>query len=222
VAAGVAVPFAEHLLVAGAGRVEVRTRDRKPVTTIAESCPSTRGQAVTRRGVVFGCADGALVVTEKGGAFTGEKVPYPHIVPETERAVDFQHRPGSTTLAAKAGGRGVWSLDVRAKAWTLLETGPVVAVNAVGEGGPVMTLTADGVLHGYDTTTGQQIAQTPLLTAPVPDSGDPPVIQVDPNRAYVNDAAARAVYEIDYNDNLRLARTLRLDLEPVHMVETGR
>ena len=45
---------------------------------------------------------------------------------------------------------------------------------------------------------------------------------VDTTRAYVNDAAGRKVYEIDYNDRLRLARTFRLDFAPTYMVETGR
>lgn len=45
---------------------------------------------------------------------------------------------------------------------------------------------------------------------------------VDPERAYVNDAAAQAVYEIDYSSGLRLARTLRTGVEPGLMVEAGR
>lgn len=219
---GVAVPYAEHLLVTGSDRVAVKTRDGKDVTTIEQACQRPRGQAVTRRGVVFGCADGALVVNAKDGSFTGEKIPYPRAVPEAERAVEFRHRPGSTVLAARAGQLGVWSLDVRAKKWALLETGPVVAVNAVGEGGPLLTLTADGVLHGYDVKSGKQIAQRQVLSASVPQGSVLPVIEVDPNRAYVNDAAARAVHEIDYNDNLRVARTIRLEIEPAHLVETGR
>lgn len=219
---GIAVPHAEHLLVAGSDRVTVKTRDGKDIATIEPSCQSPRGQAVTRRGVVFGCADGALVVTGKDGSFTGEKIPYPRAVPETDRATDFRHRPGSTVLAARAGQLGVWSLDVRAKRWTLLETGPVAAVNAVGEGGPLLTLTADGVLHGYDTKSGKQITQRQVLSAPVTEGGTPPVIEVDPNRAYVNDARGRSVHEIDYNDNLRVARTIPLEIEPAHMVETGR
>jgi ABC-type Mn2+/Zn2+ transport system permease subunit len=219
---GVALPYVEHLLVAGADRVAVKARDGKDVTTIEQACQSPRGQAVTRRGVVFGCADGALVVTGKDGSFTGEKIPYPRAVPEAERAVEFRHRPGSTTLTARAGELGVWSLDVRAKKWALLETGPVVAVNTAGEGGPLLTLTADGVLHGYDAKSGKQITQRQVLSAPVTDGDPAPVIEVDPNRAYVNDCRARAVHEIDYNDNLRVARTIQLEIEPAHMVETGR
>ncbi len=219
---GIALPYAEHLLVAASDRVAVKTRDGGDVTTIEQACQSPRGQAVTRKGVVFGCADGALLVTAKDGSFTGEKIPYPRAVPEAERAVEFRHRPGSTTLAARAGDLGAWALDVRAKTWTLLPIGPVVAVNAVGEAGPLLALTADGVLHGYDAKSGTPIAQRRVLSAPIAEGGAPPVIEVDPNRAYVNDAGVRAVHEIDYNDGLRVARTIRLEIEPAHMVETGR
>jgi hypothetical protein len=131
----VAVPFAQHVLSTSAHGVEVRDRRGEPVTTVDESCPVPRGEAVTGRGVVFGCQDGAL--------------------------------------------------------------------------------------HAYDTATGQETTRTALLAEPVGD-GPAPVIHVDTSRAYANDAAAKANYEIDYNDELRLARTFDLDIAPKYVVETGR
>ena len=56
----------------------------------------------------------------------------------------------------------------------------------------------------------------------LPEGAGSAVIEVDTTRAYVNDAAARKVYEIDYNDKLRLARTFSLGFAPTYMVETGR
>ncbi|MEU6644507.1 hypothetical protein ABZ863_18400 [Saccharomonospora sp. NPDC046836] len=218
---GVAVPFEQRLLVASGDGVAIHDRDGAPLATISEPCPAADGTAVTRRGVVFGCTDGALLVREDDGELVGEKIRYPWPVTEPERAREFTHRPGSATPAAPAGERGVWSLDVAAHAWTLLETGPVVAVNAVGEGGPLLVLTPDGVLHAHDPATGERTASRPLLDEPVP-SGIAPVIQVDTSRAYVNDPAARRVYEIDYNDDLRVARIFELDITPSHIVETGR
>ncbi|MFD0361316.1 zinc ABC transporter permease AztB [Nocardia sp. GCM10030253] len=218
---GAAVPYAEHLLVAlPGGRVEVRTRAGAPVTVAAEPCANPRGRAVTRRGVVFGCADGALVVTHRDGAFTGEKIRYPREVAAADRAVEFTHRPGSSTLTAKAGQQGLWLLDVRKKVWTLASVGPVLAVNTAGEGSSVLALTRDGVLHSFDPESGTETARIVLLD-PVADGATSPVIQVDSNRAYVNDAPRRSIYEIAYNDNLRIARTFTIDLAPTLMVETG-
>ncbi|OXM49416.1 hypothetical protein CFP71_30450 [Amycolatopsis thailandensis] len=225
--AGVAVPYGGHILasVADAGRplargVRVHDRQGKAVAEIPEPCPDLQGQAVTRRGVVFGCADGALLVTEKDGVFTGSKIPYPRDVTTQERATAFFHRPGAATLAARAGEMAVWFLDVGRRSWQYVETGPVAAVNAVGEGGSLLALTRDGTLRSFDGT-GKEQAAIPLL-APEAARTDGVSIQVDTTRAYVNNPLSADVYEIDYNDNLRRARTLKVGGKAGHVVETGR
>ncbi|MCO1574569.1 hypothetical protein M8C13_02205 [Crossiella sp. SN42] len=225
---GTAVPYRERVLasVAEPGQqhargVRVHDRQGKPVAEIATPCPELQGQAVTRRGVVFGCADGALLVTEKDGTFTGEKIPYPRQVGPAERATRFTHRPGSATLAAPAGERAVWVLDAARRTWRHLETGPLAAVNAVGEGAPVLALTKDGVLRAFDAATGAEQARTQLMP-PEATALATPGIQVDTTRAYVNNPSSGEVYEIDYNDNLRRARTLTVSGKASHIVETGR
>ncbi|MFD7518173.1 hypothetical protein ACFV85_25585 [Streptomyces niveus] len=220
--AGAVVPYAEHLLVASAGAerdtVEVRSRDGASVAAFDEPCASARGEAVTRRGVVFGCADGALLVSEDKGTFSATKIPYGRAVDAGERAVDFRHRAGSTTLAAKAGDDAVWVLDVTDRTWTRIGTGPVVAANTPGEGGPLLVLGEDGALSAYDIATRKRTARADLLTKGTASA----VVEVDISRAYVNDTGGRKVYEIDYNDGLRLARTFPVGFAPTHMVETGR
>nr|WP_240972472.1 hypothetical protein [Nonomuraea sp. FMUSA5-5] len=211
------VPYGERLLVAQDGAVQVRARTGEPGSEVG-TCADPAGTAVTRRGAVLGCADGALLVTERNGTFESEKIRYPHGTTEAGRARAFRHRPGSSTLAAKAGDHGVWVLDVTAGTWRLLRTGPVLAVNATGDDTPILSLTRDGVLRAHDPRTGKQTARTKLLTAPAATAA----IHVDTARAYVNDPAAKAVHEIDYNDGLRRARTLTTDLAPAHLTETGR
>ncbi|UED87841.1 WD40 repeat domain-containing protein [Streptomyces profundus] len=223
---GTAVPHAGHLLVtAGADTPDtVRIRDAagEPLATLDEPCPEAGGAAATRRGVVFACADGALLVAEEDGAFTGTPIPYPDGVEPAQRAQEFTHRPGSDTLAARAGDDAAWALDLAERTWTRIDTGPLTAVNAVGDGKTLLALADDGVLHAYDTDTGRRTASTPLLATPPDDAAPAPVIEVDTSRAYVNDPAAGVVHEIDYRDDLRLARTLEPGLSPDHMVETGR
>jgi hypothetical protein len=219
-----AVPYKEHLVLPGAGaahdRVEIRDRKGGSVTTLGEACSEPRGTALTRRGVVLGCADGALLVSENGGTFGARKIPYGTAVAPAERAVEFRHRAGSTTLTAVAGQDAAWVLDVTERTWKRIETGPVAAVNTAGEGTPLLALGTDGSLSAYDLATGKRTTRTPLLPR-IPD-GPAPVIEVDTGRAYVNDPAGRKVHEIDYNDRLRKARTFSLDLTPTYMVETGR
>ncbi|MBT2421807.1 hypothetical protein J7F01_10710 [Streptomyces sp. ISL-22] len=225
--AGVVVPYAEHLLgVTDDGKVVVYDREGRRAALPDARCEEVRGDAVTRRGVVLGCADGALLVREDDGRFTAEKIPYGSDVPETERATAFRHRPGSDTLTAPAGDRAVWVLDVTERTWTRVRTGSVVFANTAGEGSVLMVLETDGAVHGYDIATGKQVSRTkPLLTG-APETGSDgdagPVIEVDRSRAYLNDSKGKRVYEIDYNDNLRIARTFDLDIKPALMVETGR
>ncbi|TDE51501.1 hypothetical protein E1295_18555 [Nonomuraea mesophila] len=216
--AAVAVPYAEHVVAAVGGEVRIMTRDGEPGRVVG-ACEDAAGAAVTRRGAVLGCAHGALLVTEEDGRFGSVRIPYPRVPSADRRAREFRHRPGSTILAAKAGDAGVWVLDVTARTWRRLTTGPAVAVNAAGDGMPVLVLTRDGVLHAYEPGSGEERARTELLRTPLTGT---PAIEVDTARAYVNDPAGRTVHEIDYNDGLRRARTFDPGFAPAHMTETGR
>ncbi|MFJ8148895.1 hypothetical protein ACIQ6R_28175 [Streptomyces sp. NPDC096048] len=229
--ASAVVPYAEHLLTLtddedGSTKVAVLDREGKRVASPDAACEDPRGDAVTRRGVVFGCADGALLVREEDGGFAAERIPYGADVPAAQRASHFSHRAGSDTLTAPAGARAVWVLDVTERTWTRVKTGPVVSVNTAGEGSPLLVLQDDGALHGYDTATGKEVSRTKRLLTDVPDARADdtagPAIEVDRSRAYLNDPAGSRVHEIDYNDNLRVARTLDVDMTPVLMAETGR
>ncbi len=226
---GAVVPYEEHLLAfadeGGTPRLVVLDREGERVASPNVECEEPRGDAVTRRGVILGCAGGALLVRAQGGAFTAEEIPYGRDVPAKERATAFRHRPGGDTLTAPAGDDAVWVLDVAERTWTRVETGPVVAANTAGEGSPLLVLETDGSLHGYDVATGERTARTkPLLTGGkrAGTDGSAPVIEVDRSRAYVNDPEGKKVFEIDYNDGLRIARTFDLDVKPVLMAETGR
>lgn len=222
---GPVVPYEGHLLtLVGKGdtaKLTVLDRKGKRVTTPDAACEDPKGDAVTRRGVVFGCADGALLVREENGKFTAESIPYEKDVPEAERATEFRQRPGSDTLTAQADD-SVWVLDVGERTWKQVDTGTVVAANTAGEGAPLLVLEADGRLHGYDIGTGEETGRTKKLLTGRPDTTNPPVIEVDRSRAYVNDPDGKRVFEVDYNDDLRIARTFDVDIAPALMAETGR
>ncbi|PNG21790.1 hypothetical protein [Streptomyces cahuitamycinicus] len=226
---GAVLPYEEHLLAFEnkGGTTELVVLDRKGerVASPDVTCEEPRGDAVTRRGVILGCAGGALLVRAQGGSFTAEEIPYGQDVPAQERATAFRHRPGSDTLTAPAGDDAVWVLDVTERTWKRVDTGPVVAANTAGEGSPLLVLENDGSVHGYDIATGKQTARTKSLLTEEEGAGADgrsPVIEVDRSRAYVNDPEGKKVFEIDYNDGLRIARSFDLDVKPVLMAETGR
>ncbi|MDJ1132178.1 hypothetical protein [Streptomyces iconiensis] len=225
---GPVVPYEGNALVpvsgpGGSTVIEARDKRGRTKTTLKEKCRDLRGAAVTRRGVVFGCADGALFVKSASGKPAAEKIAFGRKVAADERPESFQHRSQSTTLTAKAGDKGVWILDVADRRWKLIETGPVIAANTAGEGAPLVALDRSGTLKSYEISDGKEIASKKILKDPPgKKEGDRTVVEIDANRAYVNDIGARKVYEIDYNDDLRKARSFALDFTPSHMVETGR
>ncbi|MGW1739421.1 zinc ABC transporter permease AztB [Nocardia sp. NPDC001965] len=217
---GAALPFGGGLLVSdtGAGRIQVRDRNNALVQVLEPPCPHPGGQTVTRRGAVFSCADGALVVTEREHRFAAAKLPYP--VGTTGSTARFFHRRGSDVLVVVRDSR-VLVLDLGRREWRPIGTGPVVAATTAGAGTDVLTLDPAGVLHSYDPETGAETAQRALLPGPL-DPAMPPALLVDAERAYVNDPAGRRIHEIDYADGLRIARTFDLEITPDLMVETGR
>ncbi|UNZ16082.1 hypothetical protein [Streptomyces sp. 891-h] len=225
---GPVVPLGELALVpvAAAGSdtaLEVRDRNGRKKASLDEKCPGLRGAAVTRSGVVFGCADGALFVTEKGKKPRAEKIPFGREVPAAERPDAFRSRSQGTTLTAKAGDKGVWVLNVTERDWKLLETGPAAAVNSAGAGMPVLVLKKSGTLKAYDASDGRETASRRILAKSSSEKDAArSVIEIDAGRAYINDTAAKKVHEIDYNDDLRKARSFPVDFTPSEMVETGR
>ncbi|WP_344137504.1 hypothetical protein [Saccharopolyspora halophila] len=210
-----AVPYEQRVLAVDHGVVRVLDRDGTETARITEPCNEPAGTAVTRRGVVFGCTDGALLVSADDGQFHGEKIAYP--AGGQPRATEFHQRPGSDTLAALAGTDGAWLLDLSERSFRHVPTGPVAAVNAVGAGGSLLAVGTDGIVRAY-REDGTEIARNQVI-AP---GGPPPSIRIDTSRAYVNDVTAGTVHEIDYNDGLRIARSFRLGGRASHVVETGR
>jgi hypothetical protein len=115
----------------------------------------------------------------------------------------------------------VWVLDSRQRTWTPIPVPDAVATNTAGDG-TVLILRRDGSLSAFDVNTRAETARMLLIAGGVPAEGPQPVVDLDSDRAYVNNAAAKEVYEIDYADGLRIARTLRTEVTPGLMVEAGR
>ncbi|KWX23336.1 ABC transporter [Mycolicibacterium wolinskyi] len=182
-------------------------------------CPDTTGASMVSGALIFGCADGAVRIAKRAGKLTADPMPFGNTRPATKLG-RLSHRYGGSTLAAVTADE-VWVLDGRRGAWASVRVPGAITANAVS-GDSVLVLTADGQLRRFDTKTGTQAAAVPLFSGPVPSVEPTPVIEVDADRAYINDAAARVVYEVDYGDGLRLARTLKTSIAPGFMVETGR
>jgi hypothetical protein len=222
VTAELVAPFEATTLVASGGTVSVL---EQPGTQI--SCADPLGTIATRVGVVIGCEDGAVLAVMDADTVSLERVPYPSEVAEADRAVEFRGRPGRPTVAALAGTSGFWMLDTRERTWTRMPTDtPLLAVAAADDtGGNVVALASDGRFLTLDGETGATRAATePLLTATVADATLLAGVEltVDASRAYLNAAAEGVVFEIDYADGARIARSFEVPASPLFFVETGR
>ncbi|GAB3618436.1 lipoprotein [Okibacterium endophyticum] len=216
---GVAVPVGDAVLRSTTGGDELPSGlelvDGDEIRPVEVTCTRLSGTTVTRRGILFGCAEGAVLIDDE--TLEATTIPYPDGTPAESLARSFAHRPASTVIAALADN-GVWSLDLDALSWMLLPVTDPVAVSSAGAGMPVLALDGAGTLHAFDPATAEPIASAPLLES-VPDEGVS--IVVDTDRAYVNDPHAGVIHEIDYLDDLREARVLTPDVRPDLIVETG-
>ena len=213
----VLLSFGEQLVAGTTGGVRVLDADGQP-TGAEAACAAPAGGIVTRAGAVVGCEDGAVVVGEDGEAAA---VALPD---GAERPTAFSARAGRPTVAGLAGDRGVWLLDTRERAWTLLPTPePVVQATAVDDKDEnVLALTADGRVLVVDGVTGAvRAASTPLVGASLA-AGQPVSLIADQQRAYLNGPTEGRMWEIDFVDDARVAREFTPESTPLFFAETGR
>ncbi|BBZ04502.1 hypothetical protein MCHIJ_39390 [Mycolicibacterium chitae] len=213
-----AVPYGSRLVTVTAdGRLQVT--DESGTSAVAGECPEVTWALASRRAVSFGCATGAVRVTGGAGELTTTAMAFPPDAP-AQAPAQMASRDRADVFAGLSAGT-VWVLDSRQRAWTVIPVHNAVATNTAGDGS-VLVLRRDGSLSSFDVDTRTETARVPLIADGVPTDGFPPVIDIDSDRAYVNSAATKEVYEIDYADGLRIARTLRTEVTPGLMVEAGR
>lgn len=225
--AGLVVPVGSFALIthgsSGVG-TEVRGYTAEgEATGLEEPCVNPAGTITTRVGAVIGCEDGALLAHVEGDELQVERIPYP-IGTTAPAAESFDNREGRPTVAALAGSEGIWLLDTRKRSWTLLPSPiPLVQVTAVDdEEGHLLALAQDGRVLVLDDERGAVLAETAPLVGESLSAGMAPMLIADQRRAYVSAPAEHRIYEIDYADAARIARTFDTATEPAFVAETGR
>jgi len=229
---GLVVPVGSYALVTE-GRGETTTLVGHTAdgdeTGLREACPDASGTITTRVGAVVGCSDGALLATVDDDELVVEHIPYPAGTALSSGgtaapATAFDNREGRPTVAGLAGSEGVWLLDTRARAWTLLPAPtPLVTVTAVDDADQrLLALAQDGRVLVLDGTTGQVVAETAPLVADSLAAGRTPTLIADQQRAYLSAPAEGRLFEIDPADGARIARSFETATEPAFVAETGR
>ncbi|SCX58204.1 hypothetical protein SAMN03159343_3729 [Klenkia marina] len=218
---GAVIPLGNRVVVTDPTSVTALDSSGEPLPGDGVECIDPRGGLATRVGVVVSCADGAVLATGTDDGVDFERIPYPAPVADADRAAALDNRPGRPSVAAPAGTGGVWLLDTRAREWQLLPTDTpwVTAVAADDDADRVVGVDTAGRVVVLEPASGTTTASEPLLPVDRLDEVD---LQVDPDRAYVNVPGAGQLLEIDYADDVRLARTFPTAVDPAHLAETGR
>lgn len=210
---GFAVPYSDGLLLARDGHLEF-TDSNGETKGVRAACREPGGSAMMRKKVAVSCAEGVVLFSVTGEDVSGEVLPY---APGHARATTFGNRPRSNAAAAPAGN-GAWVLDSSAQTLTWLPApGEVAAALGTGRDDVVLVLDADGTLRSLRAPAGEQIADSVISGATASAT-----VVADTSRAYINAAYEKAIIEIDYADNLRIARTLATTSTPDLLVEVGR
>ncbi|RII95378.1 ABC transporter [Clavibacter michiganensis] len=223
---GMVVPVGSTALVTegqGADATVVGYTAEGERTGLVEACPDAAGTITTRVGAVMGCSDGALLATVDGDELSVERIPYPDGT-TAPAATSFDNREGRPTVAGLAGDQGIWLLDTRERAWTLLPVpAPLVHVTAVDDADDhLLALTTDGRVLVMSAVDGAVLADTGPLVADSLAAGRIPTLVADQQRAYLAGPVERRLHEIDFADGARVSRTFDTAAEPAFTAETGR
>ncbi|MDR6692118.1 hypothetical protein J2X55_003056 [Microbacterium sp. 1154] len=220
--AGLVVPAGSFAAVASAGVVSLHAADGAAVGATTP-CADPAGTVTTRVGAVIGCRDGAVLVSVEGEQPVAEVIPYPSGT-TAPRATTFHNREGRPSVAALAGDAGIWVLDTRERAWTLLTAPePLVQVTAVDDkNANLLALTAGGRVLVLDGDTGAVRAASAPLVSQSLTAGRPVSLIADQQRAYLNGPAENRMWEIDFADDARIAREFTPERTPLFFAETGR
>ena len=224
--AGLVVPVGSFALVTDAvdGIAEtVRAYDDAGAAVgEAMACPRASGTIATRVGAVIGCADGAVLATVTEGVLTLTHIPYPS-GSTAGAATSFANREGRPRIAGLAPTGEIWVLNTRSQEWTLVRSAEsLVHVSAVDDdAGRLLALTQDGRVLVLRADGSTEAATEPLAATSF-EAGFTPLLAVDQARAYLTAPADERVYEIDYADGARVARTFHTVDAPVFATMTGR
>ncbi|MEE4021686.1 hypothetical protein V1Y59_01240 [Gordonia sp. PKS22-38] len=179
-----------------------------------QPCQDPQGWAILRNVVAVSCAQGVALFTESGDVVSSEFLEYGNRGP---RAGDITFRPRSNYAAASTPG-GVWTINSSARTldWTP-SADPVATAVAPGKDETMLALTDADSLRTLTIGTGEQLA-----AADQAGTTEASTLTIDTSRAYLSAPATSQIFEIDYADALRTARTFVTDGAPNLMVEVGR
>ncbi|MCS7057951.1 MAG: hypothetical protein NZ849_02000 [Meiothermus sp.] len=209
---GAPVPLAQVVLVGSLNRgvVEVYTYGGRKVTQF-EGCPRLHGQAVLGNTVAYGCADGVLLVEQRGSGFAARKLANPASAPQGARVGTLVAHPKYPFFIGNFG-QGLVRVDSTLSVYPL----PARPVRfGFDQGGRLVVLTADGHLHTLEPATGK-VLRSLKVAEPITATGEGavrPSMALGDGVAYVALPEKGEVLEIEL-DGMELKRRLNVGGTP--------
>lgn len=190
-------------------------------------CGNPADATHTAAGLAIACDQGIVVASEKqSGGLEFSLLKYPKKTSADQHIKELNHRKSRPVVADVAGDRGAWVINTRNLTMTkAMSNQKLLKVSAVGDAqGHVVALDAQGRVLVYSTESGKVVGTTePLLKKSLKDprAMESVNLVLDAQRAYVNAPAEKLVYEIDFADSARIARTLSPGTAPTWMTQVG-
>jgi len=217
----------EPATASSAAQVQFLDEQGNPVAGANAECSNPADATHTAAGLAIACEQGILIASEsQPGDLEFSLVEYPKGTAADERGEELNHRKSRPVVAAVAGEKGAWVINTRNLTMNRVMTDQkLLKVNAVGDAdGHVVALDSTGRVLVYSTDADKVIGSTgTLLKESLSNEQAMSSVNLvlDAQRAYVNAPAEEQVFEIDFADSARIARTLSPDNAPAWMTQVG-
>ncbi|MDC4233560.1 hypothetical protein M3T53_07550 [Actinomyces sp. B33] len=180
------------------------------------SCDSPGQGLSTRAGMVFTCADGALVVTatisstadDATAAWAAVPAPLPEGAAPGSAPVRLDARASRPVVAGLAPTGGAWVLRVRDASWLSIDTDiDLVAITSLDDSDDrVVGVDSSGAVHVWAESDGSYVHEAstdPLVSPQAAARG----LHVTQNRLYALSADSASILEINPADGASVARS---------------
>lgn len=190
-----------------------------------EPCPSLHGSFSNDGHTVFGCADGVLVITQQGDAFTASKIANPAGLPPGTRVGTVIGHHALSKLVGFAGRDLVFEIDPQALTMTPIDwaSGRQRMAHAMDADGAHLLLVDDlGVLHLLEASAAWRVKASVPVTGAI--GADDPRPMIEPSQkddaVFVTDPQGNRVVEVRTTDG-GIAGQIPLSFRPAAITWLG-
>lgn len=199
-------------------------------SVFSDACPSLHGSAQNTNKILFGCADGVLVITQNGDQFTSSKILNTAAFTGTMRIGTVEMYEESSDAIGIASGK-FFVIDTLSNTMTpinwvdsnITPAPSATAYDFADEGELFVILDNQGYITTIDTNNWQVIDRFKVVTSDFTNlaTGTRYELALTPgHNAYVSDPITQKIHEVDLDENTA-TEILQLNFTPLKMTWLG-